>query len=51
MAFCEEDHPGTDIWTKLLDGANQRIGRWDQNLMLVDRPFHHGEPIGKKVAN
>jgi hypothetical protein len=50
-AYCEETNNGSDIFTKLPDGANLCIGRWDQDLMLVDRPYDHGTPIGKKVAN
>jgi hypothetical protein len=50
-AYCEETNDGSDIFTKLPDGANHCIGRWDQDLMLVDTPFDHGEPIGMKVAN
>lgn len=50
-AYCEETNHGSGIYTKLPAGANLCIGRWDQDLMLVDTPYDHGDPIGKKVAN
>jgi hypothetical protein len=50
-AYCEETIGGSDIFTELPKGANHCVGRWDQDLMLVDRPNDNGDPIGKKVAN
>jgi hypothetical protein len=50
-AYCLETNRGSEIFTKLPEGANLCIGRWDQDLMLVDTPYDHGDPIGKKVAN
>ena len=50
-AYCEETNHGSEIYTKLPDGANLCVGRWDQDLMLVDKPYDHGTQLGKKVAN
>jgi hypothetical protein len=50
-AFCEESTRGSEIFTKIPDGANKCIGRWDQNLQLVEVQYDHGESLGVKVAN
>jgi hypothetical protein len=50
-AYCEETIGGSEIFTELPEGANLCIGRWDQELRLVDQPYTKGETMGKKVAN
>jgi hypothetical protein len=50
-AYCLEATKHSGIYTKLPEGANLCIGRWGQDLMLVDTPYDHGDPIGMKVAN
>ena len=50
-AYCDETTHGSAIYTMLPRGANLCIGRWDQQLMLVDKPYDHGTELGTKVAN
>jgi hypothetical protein len=50
-AYCEETIGGSEIYTELPKGANQCIGRWDQELRLVNTPYSKGESMGMKVAN